>query len=69
VMSLSPEKREELIQELKTIANRDNFTLKTVLAYARSAVFDRDKALDELIKIVSEDDSVLIAVIKYARET
>ena len=69
-MPLSSEKREELIEELKTIVNRDNFTLKTILNYARSAVVDREKALAELIEIVSEnDDSVLLAVIKYARES
>ncbi|MCK4529229.1 hypothetical protein KAW18_17840 [candidate division WOR-3 bacterium] len=70
MMPLSSEKREELIEELKTIVNRDNFTLKTILNYARSAVVDREKALAELIEIVSEnDDSVLLAVIKYARES
>jgi len=68
-MPLSPEKREDLIDELKTIVGRDNFTLKTILNYARSAVVDREKALAELIEIVSESDSVLIAVIKYARES
>ena len=68
-MPLPIEKREKLIQELKTIAERDNFTLKTVLAYARSAVFDREKALTELIDIVSKNDSVLLAVVKYARES
>jgi len=68
-MPLSPEKREELIEELKTIVNRDNFTLKTILNYARSAVIDREKALAELIEIVSDDDRVLLAVIKYARES
>ena len=69
-MSLPIDKREELIEELKTIVNRDNFTLKTILNYARSSVVDREKALAELIEIVSEnDDSVLLAVIKYARES
>ena len=68
-MPLSPEKREDLIEELKAIVNRDNFTLKTILNYARSAVVDREKALAELIEIVSENDSVLLAVIKYARES
>lgn len=67
-MSLSSEKRKELIEELKTIVERDNFTLKTVLAYARSAAFDRDKALEELIELVSEDDNLLLTTIKYARE-
>jgi len=68
-MPISIEKREELIEELKSIVGRDKFTLKTVLNYARSAVIDRDKALAELIEIVSDDDRVLIAVIKYARES
>lgn len=68
-MSLPIEKREKLIEELKTIAGRDNFTLKTVLAYARSAAFDREKALNELVELVSESDNVLLAVIKYARES
>ena len=69
-MPLSSEKHEELIEELKAIAGRDNFTLKTILNYARSAIVDREKALAELIEIVSEnDDSVLLAVIKYARES
>ena len=68
-MPLSPEKREDLIEELKAIVNRDNFTLKTILNYARSAVVDREKALAELIEIVSKNDSVLLAVIKYARES
>ena len=68
-MPLSPGKREELIEELKTIVNRDNFTLKTVLNYARSAAFDREKALNELVELVSKNDSVLLAVIKYARES
>ena len=68
-MPLSPEKREDLIEELKVIVNRDNFTLKTILNYARSAAFDREKALNELVELVSENDSVLLAVIKYARES
>ena len=68
-MSLSPEKHEELIEELKTIAGRDNFTLKTILNYARSAAFDREKALNELVELASETDNVLLAVIKYARES
>lgn len=68
-MPLSPEKHEELIEELKTIVNRDNFVLKTVLNYARSAAIDKEKAMAELIEIVSENDSVLLAVIKYARES
>jgi len=69
VKALSSEKREELIEELKTIVEKDNFVLKTVLNYARSAVFDRDKTLKELIELVSEDDAILLAVIKYARES
>jgi len=67
-MSLPIERREKLIEELKTIVERDNFTLKTILKYARSAIFNREKALTELIELVS-DDSVLLAVIKYARES
>ena len=68
-MSLPIERREKLIEELKTIVGRDDFTLKTILKYARSAIFDREKALTELIELVSKDDSVLLAVIKYARES
>lgn len=67
-MLLSPEKREMRIKELEAIAKRDDFTLKTVLNYARSAVFDREKALEELIELVSENDNLLLATLKYARE-
>lgn len=68
-MSLPVDKREKLIEELKTIVNKDNFALKTILNYARSAAFDREEALNELVELVSKNDSVLLAVIKYARES